>query len=260
MINAEKNDPFDFVSRLNSELLLRMEKNEQYSLRAFARDLGVDPSNLSKLLRRKNKASLSQIKYLAKSLKITDDEVSDYIEFRSTGGSYFSPHRKPEDFQLNHWKYMAIMEVICNSKEQVSSKDSIIAKLSLDEEEVQYCLEFLVEGKYISSLGEDKYKSDSGENGFLAGRFSSDHTKKNLYKSYLEASQYALDNRLNSENVFTTMTLSFDKDKYLEAKEYLKKISLEFDEKFCSKKENSEIYNLNLNFYPLARVDEVNDV
>ena len=55
---------------LKAELEKRQRANARYSLRAFARDLGVSPSNLSEILQRK--AGLSRIKAqeIAKKLNL----------------------------------------------------------------------------------------------------------------------------------------------------------------------------------------------
>jgi transcriptional regulator with XRE-family HTH domain len=242
----------DFVDRLNQELLKRLERNEKYSLRAFARDLDLDPSNLSKILKRKKAPSIKQIKYIAKNLKIEEEELSFYIEFTAPKGVFYQPYILDDDQQLDHWSYFAILEML-DAEESLSLED-FENKIGIESSELKARLEYLVGAEIIDKKEDFKYFRSKSGSGFSMGRYCSAATKKKLYASYIQKSDEALRKRQNSENVFTTMTMFFDKKDYLEAKDYLRKISLEFDEKFNPKNKKGdsvELYNLSLNFFPL---------
>ena len=50
------NQGLDLIELLNIEYQRRCEKNKSYSLRAYARDLSVQPATLSHIMRRKRAA------------------------------------------------------------------------------------------------------------------------------------------------------------------------------------------------------------
>ena len=58
----------DYRDLLKSEFNQRQTKNKNYSLRSFARDLNLDPGNLSKLLAHKKNLSLNKAMLIAKKL------------------------------------------------------------------------------------------------------------------------------------------------------------------------------------------------
>lgn len=65
---------------LNGELGRRKAKNAQYSLRAFARDLGVDPADLSKALAGKKPISLKVGLKAVEKLQLTPNEQGLFLE------------------------------------------------------------------------------------------------------------------------------------------------------------------------------------
>lgn len=67
-----------FDALLSAELESRMKKNPQYSLRAFARDLGIAASRLSDILRRRRGLSQMTIAKIAAKLDLPDDQTLYY--------------------------------------------------------------------------------------------------------------------------------------------------------------------------------------
>lgn len=74
----ENLDFFDYRTALKSELKKRSEKNDRYSLRAFARDLGMSPSYLCEVLGGKASLSPRRIERVAPLLELSEDELEAY--------------------------------------------------------------------------------------------------------------------------------------------------------------------------------------
>ncbi len=68
-----------YRERLRKELALRSARNPKYSLRAFARDLGVFPSRLSDILNEKQGISLETAASLARKLGLFDAEHAIFL-------------------------------------------------------------------------------------------------------------------------------------------------------------------------------------
>src|SRR5689334_22299599 len=68
-----------FATLLRSELAKRCEKNERYSLRAFARDLDIEHATLSQLLRGQRELTAATVDRLARQLGLDDGLRDDLI-------------------------------------------------------------------------------------------------------------------------------------------------------------------------------------
>lgn len=68
------------VRELQDILDKRREANHRYSLRAFARDLKMDPSVLSKILRGDRGISRINLLKLCKGLGFSEEQTSDYLK------------------------------------------------------------------------------------------------------------------------------------------------------------------------------------
>jgi cyanate lyase len=64
---------------LKESFALKKEKNPRYSLRGFARFLGVDPTFLSKLMSGKLLLSLDQAEKMTKKLKLKSDDRATFL-------------------------------------------------------------------------------------------------------------------------------------------------------------------------------------
>ena len=71
-----KKVPF-YLEYLKDEFEMRIEKNSQYSLRAFARWLTVDPSFLSKVFSRQKVLSLEVADKIVKKLAPEERDIRD---------------------------------------------------------------------------------------------------------------------------------------------------------------------------------------
>ncbi len=69
----------DYRAILHTELNARKSKNSHYSLRAFSRHLEVDPSYLSKLISGKLIVSVDLADSLAKRLKLSNDQYTQFV-------------------------------------------------------------------------------------------------------------------------------------------------------------------------------------
>lgn len=67
-----------FHNLLQDELEIRARKNPQYSLRAFARDLGLAPSRLSEIIRRRRGLSVRTVARVSEKLGLPDHEIKFY--------------------------------------------------------------------------------------------------------------------------------------------------------------------------------------
>src|SRR5437868_10916749 len=81
----------DFRTFLEQELTRRSSANPNYSLRAFARDLGVDSSFLSKLLNGKRSMTARTIYTLAPRLALSEEQIQGFVQKANGRRRRYSP-------------------------------------------------------------------------------------------------------------------------------------------------------------------------
>lgn len=69
----------EFYTLLNKYFELKKSKNKRYSLRAFAHHLTLEPSQVSKILRRKVKPRLKTIELILAKIQIETSRKSSII-------------------------------------------------------------------------------------------------------------------------------------------------------------------------------------
>lgn len=73
---------------LHEHFQARCERNRYYSLRAFARDIEIFPSDLSKVLRGVDRLSPKACQRIARALKLDDEQTKAFID------SVFEDHKQ----------------------------------------------------------------------------------------------------------------------------------------------------------------------
>lgn len=114
----------DFIKILKSELQFRQMLNANYSLRAFARDLGTAPSSLSEIMNGHKRVTPERATRLLRRLNLTEDERQ--LVLKRLGAARTRSKRKVSDLKqddaiqrlhvlkelVSHWSYFAILEAI----------------------------------------------------------------------------------------------------------------------------------------------------
>jgi uncharacterized protein (TIGR02147 family) len=77
-MQKQANEPY-FKVKLRDELSLRQRKNPQYSLRAFARNLGLQPAVLSDILNDKRKLPAKSAKAVCEKLLLSPVETARFV-------------------------------------------------------------------------------------------------------------------------------------------------------------------------------------
>lgn len=88
-----------YINKLILELELRKERNSQYSLRSFARDLDINSGTLTRILQLKRIPSLKLGQQLVVSLKLKDKETSHFLNSLAEEKWKSSLSRVPKDLK-----------------------------------------------------------------------------------------------------------------------------------------------------------------
>jgi len=253
-----------------SEFNYRKGANSAYSLRSFARDLGLSPSRLSEIMSRKGELSPSSAGLIALKLGLKNKEInvfkslvtlkskiagesdkkialeilgqSDHAEsFRMIDDSTFSLIAEPE-----HIEILVAMEL-----DQYDGSSAFLShNLKMSIEHVDACIERLQKaGLVIKS--QNHYLPNSG---YITT--TQDVPSKALrlsHKLTLKKAMDSLDEVSIELRDITSMTMAIDVDKIPEAKELIKDFRRNLSKLLSKDQKKNQVYNLNVQLYPISR-------
>lgn len=257
---------------IQEELEFRIRTNSSYSLRAFARDIGINPSQLSDVLKGKIGISSKKAIIIAQKLGLNQREVTlfkslvemehgrtqkiiedakKYIETISFGENFKS--LTLDGFKvISEWHYFAILSTM-----ELNDFDGttiyISSKLKLPHS--------LVEESIIRLLKMDIIDLKDGKFMPTGVMLTTTHdiqssALKKFHKGHIAKSVAAIDEVSVELRDITSMTMAIDVEKMKEAKEMLKN----FRREFCRVMENgkkNQVYNLNIQFIPLTFIGSI---
>ena len=142
--SSEVNSAFRLLIR--EEFLRRCKVNSNYSLRAFARQLGVDPSLLSKVMRGQRKPSRDLITVVGTAIGIRPSKIAKLlkgkgdINYSNVDGDVFTV--------ISDWCHFSILELMKTRFFQ-SDFGWMAQRLSLRKAEVEAAVERLIRLQFV---------------------------------------------------------------------------------------------------------------
>lgn len=252
---------------LESELDKRIDANSTYSLRAFAKRLGVDPGALSKILNGKKLITFELAEKITLGLQLDPEQKHEF--FTSVASSFNGEKRKrkplklksflkdsklskPKDLTLDlfrtisDWYHYAILQLIKTSNFQHSSKD-ISKKLGISQMQSKQALKRLEELELIKTedgkLFRTNHQITTGDLSITGPAF-----KKRIQQITDKSIESLLNDPIELRN-HTTMTMAIDPEKIPLAKEMIQEFMDELSEALETK--NEKVYELQINLFPL---------
>jgi uncharacterized protein (TIGR02147 family) len=259
-------DNVTYKTILEDELSFRIKENSSYSLRAFARDIGISPSQLSDVLKSKTGLSSKKAVCIASNLSFSSKESEMFkalVEVEHGRSSKIIEDAKKiieamkydSDFKglsfdgfklISDWEYFAILSTM-ELDDYDGSVQFIANCLSIDLPIVEDCIKRLLKldlidlqgGKFVAT-GEMFRTSNDIESSAL----------KRFHKQHLKKSLNAIDNVPTELRDITTMTMAIDINKISEAKKVITKFRRELSQ-FLESDTKNDVYNLNIQLIPL---------
>ncbi len=254
----------NFSTFLNSELLRRQSTNSSYSLRAFARDLNIEPSLLSKILRKKVPITLKMLDRLAPSVGLVEPELISYREYvkSSDGIKHFESMQDVkvhhEEFKLiQNWYNITIVELTLLADFQPEAA-WISTKLGISVDEAKLAVERLITLGFLNKTeGGQLVKSGNGTPGLRI--VSDDHAsyitalRQSITQFGAKAMQ-AMHDIPNSQRANMTLTVAIDSTLVDEAKKKITQFTRTLADELEKKSQNKDhVYELMVSFFPLTK-------
>lgn len=241
---------------LKDELVERKGKNSHYSLRAFARDLGVSPTAMSEVLSERRHFSRRNLDRIADRLHLSPEEK--YRMVNEVAGDFEvedheSIRQLEEDtFKLmSEWYYFGILS-LARLKNTSCNPQWIAKRLGISLLEAKIALDRLRRLGFVTT-----------KNGKLQRTTVSLTTTTNvpssairkLHKQYLELAKSSVETDPVENREINTMTMVIPPSKIKEAQ----RLMLGFRKtlsRFLEKDGGTEVYALAMQLFPLSRGGE----
>ncbi len=240
-------------SLLRTELVRRAQVNPRYSMRAFARDLGVAAQNLSAILKGKRKLSAEAAAKIAARLDYPVEQASYFCDlsllersrteserrvvlyrlerYSKAKGSYRTLH---EDLfcLVSDWYHYALLELTCvpGFREEPSW---ISSRLGITSQEAQGALERLERLGLVERA--DGNRLQKRESNVTTTHEVPSAAVRKLTQQLLKKASAALETQSLEERDFGTITMAIDPAKLNQAKVMIR----EFRRRLCAVLEDS---------------------
>lgn len=249
-----------FRISLKDEFNKRQKKNPNFSIRAFAKHLGVNSSTLTQILNGKRPLTDKMADDLGQKLKFSAAKmrlIRKGIPFGTDPYKSFKKMEEDEFEVISEWYYYAILELIQLKNFRASpvwiSKILGLPIIQTIEainrlQRLKY-LEITPEGKWIDRLGDVNNLGNEKK----AEAFT-EHQRQVVKKS-LEA----LDKIPYEKRVQSSMTVAVSKDRAIEAKTMILDFIEELNEFLRSGDTKDEVYNISVSLYPVTDAERGNN-
>ncbi len=256
--------PTHFRELLRETLVARCRANRAYSLRAFAKQLGLEPSYLSKLLSGKRNVTENTILKTAPKLSLDPKETDGYLErVRANKGSGVRTLPKKQEFQnlavdqfriVADWYHYAILELLL-LKDFRHDPAWIAKKLRVSRVETELALERLERLQMLIRTESGKYRLSPGNYSTIGNDFTAVAFRR-LQQQVLTQALAAIESTPLERRDQSSMTMAIDASQLPEAKRRIKKFRRELTA-FLQENDRpkNQVYQLSVSFFPVTDRD-----
>jgi len=250
-----------YIAKLKEDLSLKQRQNPHYSLRAYARDLGLHSSTLSQVLKGKRPLPLRSSTEVVRQLKLGPKEKTLFLEslFQSkTSLDQINLDKSEDRFMLDEsyfktiaeWEHYAVITLFDVEGFKPTTSE-IAERLNIKENRAEVVLNNLM------TCGLLKYDESSKlVKAHARLRTTEDVTSHALVESHIETLEMGktkLDEIEVEFRDFSSMTVAIDLKKLTEAKTIIR----EFRQKMSALLRDgnkTDVYQLAIQFYPLTKI------
>lgn len=248
-----------YLQRIQEEFRVRKHRNPGYSIRAFARDLGIDSSNLSAILNKKRSIPKNRIEEFCQKLQLSPKEkmlfVSSIYRNQRQQKSLLSIKNETQYLQeemhfrvIAEWEYYAFLNLIEVDGFQ-SDENWICNRLNITRSRLKTIIETL-SGLHLISVQAGKFVRTSKKL-----KTTEDVESVALKKAHTEELNLAKE-KMNNVGVdqrdYSSMTIAIDSNLLPELKALIRDFYDRFEELTNQGKGKDEVYQINCQLFPLT--------
>jgi uncharacterized protein (TIGR02147 family) len=252
-----------YLAKIREGLSLKQRSNPHYSLRAYARDIGIHPATLSQIINGKRALPVKDSEKVIKKLNLGPKERSLFIDSLTKSRTFNQIKINEEDNRIlldeshykiiSEWEHFAVLELFHIDDFQ-RTKEDVAHKLDLTLNRADVVINNLLIAKLIEldeagkmvKVHEDVKTTDD-----ISSQALVDSHKETMQMGIRKIDEIALELR-----DFSSWTLAVDLNKFHDAKLLIK----EFRKKMAallSEGDKKEVYQLAIQFYPLSNLESI---
>ena len=257
-----------YITKIKDCLSIRQKANPQYSLRAFARDIGVHHGTLGQVLKGTRPLPIKVANSVVNKLKLSPKEKTLFMESLmrkklSIDSIKIDEHEErfmlDESFYkvLAEWEHVAILELF-NLHGFEGSLEEITTRLNLSKNRAEVALNNLIICGLLIMDDEGKMNLAHPEL-----RSTEDIKSQALRDSHIETMQMGIE-KIESVEVelrdFSSMTVALSLDKLPEAKTIIREFRMKMGALLKDSEIKTDVFQLAIQFFPLTEVTKKNSL
>lgn len=242
-----------FRGALQREFIERSQKNPAYSLRAFARQLGIDQSFLSKVLKGNRQITPKLVATVGPKLGLKPTQVKSIFSGGTANMANFLSLADDEFDLLSIWYHFAIIE-LSKTDDFVNDAAWIASRLGIHVQEVRDAIERLERLGFVRQ-NDNNNLTVLTPNTTWTNTSSTSEARKKYQRNLIEKSLDAIDNVPFELRENGSLTIAINKNRMPEFKERLREMRKELSAFLQDGTENlDEVYQLTIALFPLSKV------
>lgn len=255
--------PQDQRYYLQNEFIIRTQRRSKYSMRAFARDIGVSPGSLCEFLNGNTRFSKTRVQEISKTLNLPLKHVDHWLDLIDVNFNRSPIAKKKaqlcidkrlrnskkfldlDSFELiSNWEYLALMELL--SFEQIFSANQLAKNLGVSQNQIDSMLKVLLrlglirwnENRWVASE-EDTYVGENRPSNAI----------KNFHKGILNKAKGAIDKQSIDQRELSALVFSMQINDLQSFKQDLNKALFDLSNKYAGKKNCDAVYCLSTQLF-----------
>lgn len=240
------------VEMLINELGRKKARNPAFSLRSFSKQLGIDASNLSKILNYQKEPGTRLKTKLAKKIGLKEGDLDQILSAPQPNAPKDSDYvsHSLEIFQVvASWHHYAILELFKLTNFNPTPA-RISKRLGIPVGEAEEALRRLLRVGLVEKIDGRLVSKDDFSSSILTVATSKAHREHQ--REILEKAIDALENIPIEQRSQSSMTLALDSTKIDEAKRLIKKFRRDLGRCLSSSENLDEVYHLSVSLYPVT--------
>jgi uncharacterized protein (TIGR02147 family) len=261
--------PILLSTLLKEKLEERCQRNSNYSLRAFARDLGVAAPRVSRWLKGEEGLSENSARQISSRLNFNRLETESFVLAMQAQFARSAKDRKIASEKLgsststyqvlnvdafkviSDWYHLAVLSLFETVGFRLDYK-WMAKRLGISIYEVKAATERM---QVLEMIQDDKMKGLTPTGVFFANSAGiPSKSVRSFHSQILKKAADALEIQSTDERDFSALVLAVDTNDLPEAKIFIKNFRDQFEKKFChSKAEKKEVYAFGIQFFKLTQ-------
>lgn len=235
-----------------------MRRNPRFSLRAFAKQLGIDHSTLSQVLRNKRRLSARALEVIGKRIGLSEEAIRACAH---KSRKKPNPRSPPEDIRSFHfdldtfqllsvWYHYAILELI---QVQGFKRDSrwIAHTLGIGVEQVNIALQRLLRLGLLEMSGRDRWTDKSGDAEFH-GASLTEMARNQVNREVHELAIEAVKHIPSQHRIHRQMVLALDSQKLPRLKMLADDFMNELRSLISESDTKDDVYQVEISCFPVT--------